>query len=433
MKVLIVGGGGREHALAWKCASSARVAEVLVAPGNAGTALEPKVRNVNVAVHDIAALVQLATAERVALTIIGPEGPLVAGIVDAFAARGLPCFGPRRASAQLEGSKAFAKQFLRRQGIPTARSATFTPQTFDAGWVRAQRAPLVVKASGLAAGKGVVIAGTLEEALVTVQSMFAGRFGAAGREVVIEEFLEGEEASFIVMADGSHILPLATSQDHKRLEDGDRGPNTGGMGAYSPAPVVTPGLHERIMREVIEPAVRGLAADGMPYTGFLYAGIMVAPDGTPNVLEFNCRLGDPETQPILMRLNSDLTLLCEAALAGRLDSVRAAWDARAALGVVMAAAGYPERAREGDLIEGLERAARLPGKIFHAGTQLKAGKVVTHGGRVLCAVGLGARVLAARQEAYALAESVHWAGMQYRRDIGYRAVAHESAAAAGRA
>jgi phosphoribosylamine--glycine ligase len=433
MKVLIVGGGGREHALAWKCASSARVAEVLVAPGNAGTALEPKVRNVNVAAHDSAALVELATAERVALTILGPEGPLVAGIVDAFAARGLACFGPRRAPAQLEGSKAFAKEFLRRHGIPTARSATFTPATFDAGWVRAQQVPLVVKASGLAAGKGVVIVATVEEALATIQSMFAGQFGAAGREVVVEEFLEGEEASFIVMADGRHILPLATSQDHKRLEDADRGPNTGGMGAYSPAPVVTPGLHERIMREVIEPAVRGLAAEGMPYTGFLYAGIMVAPDGTPNVLEFNCRLGDPETQPVLVRLESDLTVLCEAALAGRLDSERAAWDARAALGVVMAAAGYPERARQGDVIEGLERAARLPGKIFHAGTQLEAGKVVTHGGRVLCAVGLGASVRAARDEAYALVNSVHWAGMQYRHDIGYRAVAHESAAAAGRA
>jgi phosphoribosylamine--glycine ligase len=432
MKVLIVGGGGREHALAWKCASAARVSEVLVAHGNAGTALEPKVRNVNIAAEDSAALVQLASAEGVALTIIGPEGPLVGGIVDAFAARGLACFGPRRAPAQLEGSKAFTKEFLRRHGIPTARSATFTAASFDAGWLKGQRVPLVVKASGLAAGKGVVIAATVAEALAAVESMFAGQFGAAGREVVVEEFLEGEEASFIVMADGRHILPLASSQDHKRLEDGDRGPNTGGMGAYSPAPVVTPDLHARIMREVIEPAVRGLAAEGMPYTGFLYAGIMVAPDGTPNVLEFNCRLGDPETQPVLMRLESDLTLLCEAALAGRLDGVRAAWDTRAALGVVMAAAGYPERARQGDAIEGLEQAARLPGKIFHAGTQLKKGQVVTHGGRVLCAVGLGASVRAARSEAYALVNSVRWAGMQYRGDIGYRAVARESAAAADR-
>jgi phosphoribosylamine--glycine ligase len=432
MKVLIVGGGGREHALAWKCASAARVSEVLVAPGNAGTALEPKVRNVNIAAEDHAALVQLASAEGVALTIIGPEGPLVGGIVDVFAARGLACFGPRRAPAQLEGSKAFTKEFLRRHGIPTARSATFTAASFDAGWLKGQRVPLVVKASGLAAGKGVVIAATVAEALAAVESMFAGQFGAAGREVVVEEFLEGEEASFIVMADGHHILPLASSQDHKRLEDGDRGPNTGGMGAYSPAPVVTPDLHARIMREVIEPAVRGLAAEGMPYTGFLYAGIMVAPDGTPNVLEFNCRLGDPETQPVLMRLESDLTLLCEAALAGGLDGVRAAWDTRAALGVVMAAAGYPERARQGDPIEGLEQAARLPGKIFHAGTQLKKGQVVTHGGRVLCAVGLGASVRAARSEAYALVNSVRWAGMQYRGDIGYRAVARESAAAADR-
>ncbi|MGB9332792.1 MAG: phosphoribosylamine--glycine ligase, partial [Steroidobacteraceae bacterium] len=382
--------------------------------------------------EDHAALVQLARAERVALTIIGPEGPLVGGIVDAFAARGLACFGPRRAPAQLEGSKAFSKEFLRRHGIPTARSATFTAASFDAGWLHAQRVPLVVKASGLAAGKGVVIAATVAEALAAVESMFAGQFGAAGREVVVEEFLEGEEVSFIVMADGRHILPLASSQDHKRLEDGDRGPNTGGMGAYSPAPVVTPEMHARIMREVIEPAVRGLAAEGMPYTGFLYAGIMVAPDGTPNVLEFNCRLGDPETQPVLMRLESDLTLLCEAALAGRLDDVRATWDTRAALGVVMAAAGYPERARQGDAIEGLEQAARLPGKIFHAGTQLQKGKVVTHGGRVLCAVGLGASVRAARSEAYALVNSVRWAGMQYRGDIGYRAVARESAAAADR-
>jgi phosphoribosylamine--glycine ligase len=316
MKVLIVGGGGREHALAWKCAAAARVTEVLVAPGNAGTATEAKVRNVAVGVEDIPALVALAVAERVDLTIIGPEGALVAGVVDAFEARGLKCFGPRRAAAQLEGSKAFSKQFLQRHGIPTARSATFTRASFDAAWVRRQRTPLVVKASGLAAGKGVLIATTPEEAVAAATAMFQGQFGAAGHEVVIEEFLPGEEASFIVMADGKHILPLATSQDHKRRDDGDVGPNTGGMGAYSPAPVVTAAQHERIMREVIEPAIRGLAADGMPYTGFLYAGIMVAPDGTPNVLEFNCRLGDPETQPVLMRLNSDLTLLCEAALDG---------------------------------------------------------------------------------------------------------------------
>jgi len=430
MKVLIVGGGGREHALAWKCAAAARVTEVLVAPGNAGTATEAKVRNVAIGAEDIPALVALAVAERVDLTIIGPEGALVAGVVDAFEARGLKCFGPRRAAAQLEGSKAFSKQFLQRHGIPTARSATFTRASFDAAWVRRQRTPLVVKASGLAAGKGVVIATTLEEALAAAASMFAGQFGAAGHEVVIEEFLPGEEASFIVMADGEHILPLATSQDHKRRDDGDAGPNTGGMGAYSPAPVVTAAQHERIMCEVIEPAVRGLAADGMPYTGFLYAGIMVAPDGTPNVLEFNCRLGDPETQPVLMRLNSDLTLLCEAALAGRLDRVRADWDARAALGVVMAAAGYPDSVRTGDVLEGLEQAAHLPGKIFHAGTRLLDGRIVTSGGRVLCAVGLGESVAAAQREAYALAGAVHWNGAHYRRDIGYRAIARAAAGAA---
>ena len=425
MKVLIVGGGGREHALAWKCAASARVTNVLVAPGNAGTAAEAKVRNVNVAAEDVAGLVQLAASEQVDLTIIGPEAPLVAGAVDAFAARGLKCFGPSKAAARLEGSKAFAKEFLRRHRIPTASSATFTRDSFDAAWLRSQRAPLVVKASGLAAGKGVVIAPSIEEARTAAQAMFAGQFGEAGREVVIEEFLPGEEASFIVMADGTHSLPLASSQDHKRRDDGDRGPNTGGMGAYSPAPVVTPALHTRIMREVIEPTVRGLSADGTPYTGFLYAGLMIAPDGTPRVLEFNCRLGDPETQPILMRLESDLTALCEAALGGRLETMSAQWDPRAALGVVMAAAGYPDKVGKGDVIEGLERAARLPGKIFHAGTRLEAGKALTNGGRVLCAVGLGASVGEAQRAAYALADTVHWTGVQYRRDIGYRAVQRE--------
>ena len=422
MKVLIVGGGGREHALAWKCAAAARVAEVLVAPGNAGTADEPRVRNVGVAADDIAALLRLARAERVDLTIVGPEVPLVAGLVDAFAEAGLSCFGPRRAAARLEGSKAFAKEFLRRHGIPTARSATFTHGSFDPDWVRGQCAPLVVKASGLAAGKGVVIADSSGAAIAAAEAMFAGQFGDAGREVVIEEFLEGEEVSFIVMADGRHALPLATSQDHKRLNDGDQGPNTGGMGAYSPAALVTPALHARIMREVIEPTLRGLALEGMPYTGFLYAGLMIAPDGAPNVLEFNCRLGDPEAQPLLMRLQSDLTLLCEAALGGRLDTANAQWDPRVALGVVMAAAGYPDSVRRGDVIEGLERAARLPGKIFHAGTRLESGKVLTNGGRVLCAVGLGAGIAAARRAAYALADSVHWPGVHYRRDIGHRAV-----------
>jgi phosphoribosylamine---glycine ligase len=429
MKVLIVGSGGREHALAWKCAASPRVSEVLVAPGNAGTATEPKVRNANVPVEDIPALVALALAERVELTIIGPEGPLVAGIVDEFTAHGLKCFGPTRAPSQLEGSKAFTKDFLRRHGIPTASSATFTRETFDPDWIRRQRtfasAPIVVKASGLAAGKGVVIAESATEAIATAEAMFAGRFGDAGREVVIEEFLAGEEASFIVMTDGIHIIPFATSQDHKRRDDGDRGPNTGGMGAYSPAPVVTPEIHARIMREVIEPTIRGLAADGMPYTGFLYAGIMVAPDGTPNVIEFNCRFGDPEAQPVIARLKSDLTVLCEAAVAGRLNTVTAEWDSRAALGVVLAAEGYPETVRKGDVIEGLDRAARLPGKVFHAGTRLESGKVLTNGGRVLCAVGLGTTVAEAQREAYALVEPIKWTGMQYRRDIGYRAVMRE--------
>ncbi|HET9389770.1 MAG TPA: phosphoribosylamine--glycine ligase [Steroidobacteraceae bacterium] len=425
MRVLVIGSGGREHALAWKCAASPRVKQVIVAPGNAGTAAEPGVRNADVPVNDIQGLVSLAQAERIDLTIVGPEAPLVAGVVDAFQTAGLRCFGPRRAAARLEGSKAFSKEFLRRHRIPTASYRTFTRETFDPGYVRQQRAPVVVKASGLAAGKGVVIAGAADEAIEAAEAMFAGQFGESGREVVIEEFLAGEEASFIVMADGRHILPLATSQDHKRLRDADEGPNTGGMGAYSPAPIVSESVHARIMREVIEPSIRGLAADGMPYTGFLYAGIMIAPDGTPNVLEYNCRFGDPETQPILMRLRSDLTELCEAAIDGRLDTVRAEWDPRAALGVVMASAGYPQEVRTGDVIEGLAEAARLPGKIFHAGTRIESGRVVTSGGRVLCAVGLGENVRKAQLEAYALVDAVSWPGAQYRRDVGFRAVARE--------
>src|SRR5712671_1715570 len=425
MKVLIVGGGGREHALAWKCAASPRVTTVLVAPGNAGTATETGVRNLNVAAEDVAGLVQLAAAERVDLTIIGPEAPLVAGVVDAFTARGLKCFGPSQAAARLEGSKAFAKEFLRRHRIPTASSATFTRDSFDPAWLRSQGAPLVVKASGLAAGKGVVIAASIEEAHAAVQAMFAGQFGDAGREVVIEEFLPGEEASFIVMADGTHSLALASSQDHKRRDDGDRGPNTGGMGAYSPAPIVTPALHARIMHEVIEPTLRGLRADGNPYLGFLYAGLMIAADGTPNVLEFNCRFGDPETQPILMRLQSDLVDLCESALSGTLVPAHARWDPRAALGVVMAAGGYPDRYRQGDPISGLDAAARLPGKVFHAGTRSEGAQIVTAGGRVLCAVGLGDTVAAAQTQAYELVHAIHWNLVQYRRDIGYRAIARE--------
>jgi phosphoribosylamine--glycine ligase len=426
MKVLIVGSGGREHALAWKCAQSPRVSEVLVAPGNGGTATEPRVRNVDVAAEDVPGLVALAKQERVGLTIIGPEAPLVIGVVDAFQAAGLRCFGPLRAAAQLEGSKAYTKEFLKRHGIPTAAYATFTRDSFDPAWVRAQRTPVVVKASGLAAGKGVVIVDSADEAIATAESMFAGQFGSAGDQVVIEEFLPGEEASFIVIADGKNILTMATSQDHKRLRDDDAGPNTGGMGAYSPAPVVTRALHERIMREVIEPTIRGLARDGTPYTGFLYAGIMVHPDGTPNVLEYNCRFGDPETQPILMRLQSDLVALCEAALDRRLDQVHADWDTRAALGVVLAAEGYPETVRKGDAIAGLDRAARLPGKVFHAGTRAADGQVFTNGGRVLCAVGLGESVSQAQAQAYALVDQISWQGMQCRRDIGYRAVAREN-------
>ena len=423
MKVLVIGGGGREHALAWKLAQSPRVREVLVAPGNAGTADEAKCRNVAVAAADIPALVSLARSENIRLTVVGPEAPLVAGVVDAFEAAGLPCFGPKRAAARLEGSKRFTKEFLARHRIPTAGYAAFTRETFDPAAIEAQRPPIVVKADGLAAGKGVVIAQSAAEALRAVEEMFAGAFGEAGRTVVVEEFLEGEEASFIVMADGRHALPLATSQDHKRLLDGDRGPNTGGMGAYSPAPVVTPALHARILREVIEPTLAGLAAESVPYTGFLYAGLMIAADGTPNVLEFNCRFGDPETQPILVRLRGDLAELCEAALAGRLDSARAEWDPRVALGVVLAAEGYPETPRTGDAVAGLEEAARLPGKVFHAGTRLADGRVLTAGGRVLCAVGLGDDAAGAQHAAYALVDRLCWRGIQYRRDIGWRAVA----------
>jgi phosphoribosylamine--glycine ligase len=425
MKVLIIGSGGREHAFAWKVSQSPRVTNVFVAPGNAGTALEPRVRNVDIAADDIERLVQFAKQEKIDLTIVGPEAPLVLGVTDAFEAAGLRCFGPRKLAARLEGSKAFTKEFLKRHKIPTAAYATFTKESFDADWVRRQRAPLVVKADGLAAGKGVIICATTEEAVSSAQAMFAGQFGNAGNTVVIEEFLEGEEASFIAIVGGGRILPLATSQDHKRRDDADRGPNTGGMGAYSPAPVVTPAIHERIMREVMEPTVRGLTAGGTPYTGFLYAGLMIAPDGTPNVLEFNCRFGDPETQPILSRLESDLIDLCEAALDARLDQITARWDPRAALGVVLAAGGYPDAFNKGDVICGLDEAAKLPGKVFHAGTKLVDGKVVTNGGRVLCAVGLGSSVSEAQRAAYALCDRIHWNDVHYRRDIGYRAIERE--------
>jgi phosphoribosylamine--glycine ligase len=423
MKILVVGNGGREHALAWVCARGQGVREVLVAPGNAGTAAEPGVRNVAVSATDIPALVALARREAVALTIIGPETPLVMGVVDAFTAAGLKCFGPTRAAAQLEGSKAFMKQFLQRHAIPTAAYRSFTRASFDAAWVHAQRAPLVVKASGLAAGKGVVIAASVAEALNTIEAMFAGRFGEAGATVVVEEFLGGEEASFIVMADGRHALPFASSQDHKRIGDGDTGPNTGGMGAYSPAPVVTPAVHARVMREVIEPTLAGLVADGMPYTGFLYAGLMIDADGAPRVIEYNCRFGDPEAQAVLARLRSDLPALCLAALAGELAGHAIEWDPRAALGVVMAAPGYPGEPQLGAAISGLDTAAALPGKVFHAGTQAEGSRVLTSGGRVLCAVGLGERVAGAQAAAYDLVQAIHYPGAQYRHDIGYRAVA----------
>ena len=426
MKVLVIGGGGREHALAWKCAQSPRVEEVLVAPGNAGTAREPRVRNVAVAADDLDALVALARTEGVGLVVVGPEAPLVAGVADALAEAGVPCFGPRRAAAELEGSKVFTKDFLARHGIPTARYETFDDADAACARIAEWGAPVVVKADGLAAGKGVTVARTVEEAQRAARAMLAeGAFGEAGRRVVVEEFLEGEEASFIVMVGtGGAVLPLATSQDHKAVGEGDTGPNTGGMGAYSPAPVVTEAVHRRIMDEVILPTVRGLEAEGRPYAGFLYAGLMIAPDGTPRVLEFNVRMGDPEAQPILMRLRSDLVSLMEAALAGRLEGTAAEWDPRAALGVVLAAGGYPGAYRKGDVIEGLPEREPEDVKIFHAGTALDAeGRVVTAGGRVLCVTALGETVAAAQRRAYEVAAGIRWPDVHYRRDIGHRAVA----------
>ncbi len=427
MNVLIIGGGGREHALAWAAARSPRVEQVFVAPGNAGTALEQKCSNVEIAATDIPALVTFARENRIGLTIVGPEAPLVAGVVDAFRAAGLRCFGPTAGAAQLEGSKSFAKDFLARHGIPTGAYRTFTDAAAARDYVRTQGAPLVVKADGLAAGKGVVVAGTVEQALAAVDDMLEGNaFGDAGARVVIEEFLRGEEASFMVMVDGEHILPLATSQDHKARDDGDTGPNTGGMGAYSPAPVVTPELHRQIMEQVIEPTVRGMAADGHRYTGFLYAGLMIGDDGEARVLEFNCRMGDPETQPILLRLESDLTELCDAAIDGRLDQITCRWSPKASLGVVLAAGGYPADYRKGDVITGLSEQGSDAGKIFHAGTALDAaGQVTTAGGRVLCACALGDTVAEAQQRAYQLAAAVQWDGVYYRRDIGHRAVTRE--------
>ena len=426
LKVLVIGGGGREHALAWKIAQSPRAEKVFVAPGNAGSAREAKCENVAIAAEDVDGLLHFAQQNKIDLTIVGPEAPLVLGVVDRFIAAGLRCFGPTRSAAQLEGSKAFAKDFLARHKIPTAAYGNFTEVAAAEAYIKKMGAPIVVKADGLAAGKGVIIAQTTDEAMAAARDMLAGNaFGEAGHRVVVEEFLTGEEASFIVMADGEHILPLATSQDHKRVGDGDSGPNTGGMGAYSPAPVVTPEIHARIMREVIDPTVRGMAEEGHAYTGFLYAGVMIAPDGTPKVLEYNCRFGDPETQPVMMRLQSDFIDLIEAALDGKLDRTQAKWDSRAALGVVMTAGGYPGSYSKGDAITGLPETAADDCHVFHAGTALKDRAVVTSGGRVLCVTALGATVGAAQKRAYETVKKIHWRGAQYRTDIGYRAIARE--------
>jgi len=425
LNILVIGGGGREHALAWKIAQSPRVARVYVAPGNAGTARDEAL--VNVPITDIAELVAFARRSEIGLTVVGPEGPLAAGVVDAFREAGLAIFGPTRAAAQLESSKDFAKAFMKRHGLPTAAYETFTDARAAHDYIATRGAPIVVKADGLAAGKGVVVAQTRAEADAAVDAMLVDNaMGSAGARVVIEEFLEGEEASFIVMVDGRHVLPLASSQDHKRLKDGDAGPNTGGMGAYSPAPIVTPALHARIMREIIMPAVNGMAADGTPYSGFLYAGVMIDAAGHPKVLEFNCRMGDPETQPIMARLKSDLVTLVQHAVEGTLDTIEAEWDRRAALGVVLAAAGYPEAPRPGATIVGLDRVTdeAHPGvHVFHAGTAMQDGRVVVSGGRVMCVTALGDSVRQAQRAAYAAVGDIRFDGMQYRTDIGHRAIA----------
>jgi phosphoribosylamine--glycine ligase len=426
MKVLVIGSGGREHALAWKAAKSDLVEKVFVAPGNAGTALEPGVENIDIGVTNLNALANFAAKEKIELTIVGPEAPLTDGIVDRFMEKGLRCFGPTQGAAQLEGSKAFNKDFLARHRIPTAAYGTFTEFEPAKAYIHEQGAPIVVKADGLAAGKGVIIAQTEEEAIQAAQGMLSGEdFGDAGKKVVIEEFLQGEEASFIVMVDEKNILPLATSQDHKAVGNGDTGLNTGGMGAYSPAPVVTPEIYSRAMKEVIEPTVRGMAEEGHPYMGFLYAGLMIDKNGTPKVLEYNCRFGDPETQPILIRLKSDFTLLCLAALDHRLNEVRAEWDDRASLGVVMAAGGYPESYAKGHVISGLPVKEQEGSKVFHAGTKMQDGQVVTSGGRVLCVTALGASVSEAQKRAYDMVEQIQWQDVYFRTDIGYRAVARE--------
>ncbi|EAS42104.1 phosphoribosylamine--glycine ligase [Photobacterium profundum] len=426
MKVLIIGNGGREHALAWKTAQSADVNTIFVAPGNPGTALEPKVENVAIGVEDIEALVAFAKENAIDLTIVGPEAPLVIGVVDAFRAAGLAIFGPTQAAAQLEGSKAFTKDFLARHDIPTAEYQNFTEIDPALAYLQEKGAPIVVKADGLAAGKGVIVAMTLQEAENAVRDMLAGNaFGEAGHRVVIEEFLDGEEASFIVMVDGKNVLPMATSQDHKRVGNGDTGPNTGGMGAYSPAPVVTQAIHDRVMEEVIYPTVRGMAAENTPYTGFLYAGLMVMADGTPKVIEYNCRFGDPETQPIMLRLQSDLVELCLAAIDQKLDTVESKWDPRAAMGIVLAAGGYPADYAKGAIISGLPQQDVAGEKVFQAGTASNNGAIVTNGGRVLCATAMGDSVSDAQKRAYALTKQISWDGMFHRDDIGYRAIARE--------
>lgn len=423
MKILVVGNGGREHALAWKAMQSPKVDKVFVAPGNCGTALEKNIENVDIPATDIPALIAFAQQEQIGLTIIGPEVPLTMGIVDRFQQAGLACFGPTAQAAQLEGSKSFCKDFMVRHRIPTAVYQCFTDAQEAIAYIKTQGAPIVVKADGLAAGKGVVVAMTEQEAINAVTDMLSGNaFGEAGNRVVIEEFLQGEEASFIVIADGCHALAMATSQDHKARDNGDKGPNTGGMGAYSPAPVVTQAVHQRVMQEVINPTLRGMADDGMPYTGFLYAGLMITPDGAIKVLEFNCRFGDPETQPIMMRLKSDLIDLCEAALAQRLDTVTSEWDDRAALGVVMVAGGYPEAYQQGDIINGLPTQDAAGIKVFQAGTKFQDGEVVTAGGRVLCVCALGDSIKEAQTNAYELVKQISWNNVYYRTDIGFKAI-----------
>ena len=423
MKVLIVGGGGREHALAWKVAQSEQIERVYVAPGNAGTLKEDKIANVDICAEDISVLQAFAEKEKIDMTIIGPENPLVNGIVDEFKLAELPCFGPSKAAAILEGSKSFSKDFLQRHDIPTAEYKVFTDVDTAKDYIKEKGAPIVIKADGLAAGKGVIIATSEEQAVAAIEGMLGGnKFGEAGHRVVIEEYMQGEEASFIVLSDGKNILPLASSQDHKARDEGDKGPNTGGMGAYSPAPIVTDEMHNRIMREVIEPTVRGMAEEGREYIGFLYAGIMVTADGTPRVLEFNCRFGDPETQPAMMRLKSDLIQLCQAALNGKLNEMSAEWDERSALGVVLASGAYPETASKGNVISGLDNDFQEGTKVFHAGTAQHGNNIVTAGGRVLCVTALGETILQAQQFAYQAVEKINYDGMFYRNDIGHRAV-----------